>query len=352
MSLGRLVDATVASGKVRAAELTITTTCSAGLLLSDDRESAERALTGPDTAHPGEDEERQWRRDLSDILAACTKLEKLSLFYCGSGHGTLWQVRHARLEDIRISRCAIYGVDLVWLPTLERFVFQGWSSTTQRLVSFGHVPRLTTVTLSNDIGDGEQTLKLSRILANTSSTLTDLRLNFKGDNIWIQPETSRRLTDAFRNLKTLKIRNVHHECGLAWIMFLLQSAPHLQELYIKLMNHDCVECARKNVPWEVAPSFKHYNLAMITILGFYSTEETIVTFIRHLVQAAVKLKKICIRENAASFCYLCGHTELPAGSRFPRTYEKTWTLSEKRIGAYISNLKRAAIPQEFHSKLN
>ncbi|CAO2205522.1 unnamed protein product [Urochloa humidicola] len=221
----------------------------------------------------------------------------------------------------------MYGVNLLWLPRLERFAFQGWSSTTHRLVSFGHVPRLATVTLSNDIGDGQQTLKLSGILANTC--LSDLRLNFEGDNIWIQPETSRRLTNAFCNLKTLKIRNVHHECGLTWIMFLLQSAPQLQELYIKLMDHDCVECARKNVAWEVAPSFKHHNLAMVTILGFYSTEETIVTFIRHLVKAAVNLKKICIRENAASFSELCGHTELQAASRFPRTYEDMDTFRKK-----------------------
>jgi hypothetical protein len=35
---------------------------------------------------------------------------------------------------------------------------------------------------------------------------------------------------------------------------------------------------KKNVPWEVAADFKHYNLTQLTILGFYSTGEGIVTY--------------------------------------------------------------------------
>jgi hypothetical protein len=34
------------------------------------------------------------------------------------------------------------------------------------------------------------------------------------------------------------------------------------------MEHDCEEFVRKNVPWEVDTSFKHYSLARVTILGF------------------------------------------------------------------------------------
>jgi hypothetical protein len=59
----------------------------------------------------------------------------------------------------------------------------GWFLTTDELVSLGNVPWLNTITLSddNDI-DSNQTLKLSRILAN-STALTDLRLNFGGMNV-------------------------------------------------------------------------------------------------------------------------------------------------------------------------
>lgn len=173
--------------------------------------------------------------------------------------------------------------------------------------------------------------------------------------IWVQPETSRCLTHVFSRLKNLKIRNVHEECGLAWTMFLLQCAPHLEQLYIKvrtsvyisihvdfqcsketnswntytalfarsgllqLTEHDCKESTGKNVPWEVATGFKHYSLARVTIVGFYRTEETIVAFIRQLVEAAVNLEEICMREKAPFCCVFCGQTEPPTGSRFPRT---------------------------------
>ncbi|WVZ94729.1 hypothetical protein U9M48_040593 [Paspalum notatum var. saurae] len=343
MSLGRLLDGAVAGGKVSAAELTVSTTCR---LDRDDHHETERALAGYGRRFRAlfdaclaafgaltwltVEKMRHATCDLRDILTTCTRLEKLSLSQCGPAHGKIWQVRHARLTDITIYLCSMYGVDFIWLPRLERLTFQGWFWTTNKLVSFGHVPRLTTVTLSNDDDcNGDQTLQLSHIFANTS--ISDLRLNFRGSNIWVQPESPRRLTDIFCNLKNLKIRNVHEECGLTWIMFLLQSALHLQELYIKLMGHDCSEGTRKKVPWEMDTSFKHSSLAKVTIIGFYNTQETtIVTFIHHLVEAAVNLEEIYIREDAtASLCEVCGYAQHD-GSRFPRTDEDKDTF-RKRI---------------------
>ncbi|KAJ1267640.1 hypothetical protein BS78_07G072800 [Paspalum vaginatum] len=268
MSLGCLLDDAVASRKVSAAELTVSTTCR---LDRDDDSETERALAGYGRrfralfdAYPAAfgaltqltvEKMRHDTCDLRDILTTCTRLEKLSLSQCGPAPGKLWQVRHARLTDISIFLCSMYGVNFVWLPRLERLTFRGWFWTTNKLVSFGHVPRLTTVTLSHDDDcNGNETLELSHILANTS--ISDLRLNFRGSNIWVQPKSPRRLADIFCNLKNLKIRNVHEECGLTWIMFLLQCALHLQELYIKLMGHDCGEGPRKKVPWEMDTSFK------------------------------------------------------------------------------------------------
>jgi hypothetical protein len=206
--------------------------------------------------------------DLDDILATCTRLEKLTLENYGPEHGSRWRVRHAWLKDIKIIVCFPSAIELLWLPRLESFSLRGWFRTTDRLVSLGHVPRLTTITITGDIVDEDATLRLSRIFANSTASLTDLRLNFSGSNvsivfilrmflvytaysmcfsdqfnffgfnlfvqIWVRPETSRRLTDAFSKLKNLKLKNVNRECGLAWTMFLLQSAPHLQELYIKV----------------------------------------------------------------------------------------------------------------------
>jgi len=97
------------------------------------------------------------------------------------------------------------------------------------------------------------------------------------------------------------------------------------------MEHDCEEFARKNVPWEVDTSFKHYSLARVTILGFYRTEETIVAFIHHIVEAAVNLEEIRIRENVAFRCVICGHMEPPAGSRFPQTNQDRDTFRKRII---------------------
>ena len=92
------------------------------------------------------------------------------------------------------------------------------------------------------------------------------------------------------------------------------------------MEHDCEEFARKNVPWEVDTSFKHYSLARVTILGFYRTEETIVAFIHHIVEAAVNLEEIRIRENVAFRCVICGHMEPPLLGQGSRKRTKTEIL--------------------------
>lgn len=58
----------------------------------------------------------------------------------------------------------------------------GWFLTTDELVSLGNVPRLNTITLSDDNDIDSDHLKLSRILGNNTA-LTDLRLNFGGMNV-------------------------------------------------------------------------------------------------------------------------------------------------------------------------
>ena len=201
MSLGRLLDDAVASGKVRKVELTITTTFR---MFEDDRdrESIRRSLVGYGRrfkalfdACPAAfgaqltrltlEKMRHGGPDLDDILATCTRLEKLTLENYGPEHGSLWRVRHAWLKDINIILCFPSAIELLWLPRLESFYLNGWFWTTDRLVSLGHVPRLTTITITGDIVDEDATLRLSRIFANSTASLTDLRLNFSGSNVSI-----------------------------------------------------------------------------------------------------------------------------------------------------------------------
>ncbi|CAL5009551.1 unnamed protein product [Urochloa decumbens] len=272
-------------------------------------------------------------RDFHDIFAACTRLETLSLRYCHAVPLGLWQVRHARLAELTVAYCGFFrGIDLAWLPRLERFTCRGWLMRPR--MSFGHVPLLTTITLSNRRGVGEPALKLSQILANTA--VTDLRLNFGGQDIWVKPEVPKRFKKIFRNLKHIKIRNVHEDCGLSWISFLLQASPWLKELHIKLWDHecsvqrdedeDCFAAKKTNVPWVVAAGFKHYCLTRVTILGIHDTGEKVVAYIRNLVKAAVNLQEIHMRKNTP--CNECG----VAGEEFPRTNEERHSLRQRVSG--------------------
>lgn len=204
MSLGRLLEDAVSSGKVRKVELTITTTFP--MFVDDDdrdRESIRRSLVGYGRrfkalldAFPAAfgaqltqltlEKMRHGGPDLDDILATCTRLEKLTLHNYGPEHGTHWRVRHAWLKDLNIISCFPCIIELLWLPRLEGFALDGWFWTTDRLLSLGHVPRLTAVTMTGDIINEDATLRLSRIFANNdTASLTDLRLNFSGNNVSI-----------------------------------------------------------------------------------------------------------------------------------------------------------------------
>ncbi|CAL4958037.1 unnamed protein product [Urochloa decumbens] len=335
MSLGRLLDAAVAAGKVRAVDLEVSTT--SDLYLTDDARQTREAMA----AHG-----RRFRTelfdgcpaafgaaltrlalknmylstpgDLADILGACANLETLSLYASGVRAAPKrprpWSVRHPRLADISLTYCAFAGVELAWLPRLERLAYKECGSLAADdkkkppPLSFGHV--------------------------------------------WVQPEASKRFADIFRNLQHLRIRNVHEECGLPWTMFLLQAAPNLKELCIKLWDHECdfeldesstsshLAAKKKSIVWEEVPAgFKHYNLARVTILGFYNTRtgsQGIARFLRSLVQAAVNLEEIHVREKAP--CDECEVMEI-AGSPFPRTDEDKDTFRESICGGGSTPLK-------------
>ncbi|KAL6659568.1 hypothetical protein ACP70R_003608 [Stipagrostis hirtigluma subsp. patula] len=340
MSLGRLLDGAVAGGEVRAAELSIMTTCCSTVDDSNTRVFVGhgrrfRALFDGSPAAFGAltelamEDMKLDKADLPAILTTCTRLEVLSLTNCDPGGGW-WRVRHAQLKDIRIGYCIFHCVELAWLPKLERCSYKRWSfsSSSYQPLAFGHVPCLTTVTMTNGHTNVDvKTLRLSQILANTA--VSNLGLNLWAENIWVKPEAPKRFIDMFRNLKHLKIRNVHEDCGLSWTYFFLQAAPVLKELYIKLWDHECERglevfpAKKSNVSWEVAAGFKHYSLTQLTILGLYSTRDGVVAYIRRVVEAAVNLKEIQICEKGP--CKECG---VASGLGFPRTAKEKSVLRE------------------------
>ncbi|TVU43697.1 hypothetical protein EJB05_10185, partial [Eragrostis curvula] len=355
MSLGRLLDAAVAAGRVSATELAITARFLDDNpdepLLAAYEQRFRRLFSGCPAAFGCLTRLTMERVkldvvDLDSVLAACGRLETLSLSECGDYHGQTWHARHERLAEITVHYCGFEIVDLAWLPRLHRFTLRCWPSrfsrlkmnewdamrdwvlsTTPQPVSFGHVPSLTTLTLSNDdYRNGGIRRKLSSILANTA--VTDLRLNFKGSNIWIVPESQKPFNDVFRNLKFLKVRSVYETCGLDWTMFLLQAAPHLKELYIKICDR-IKSNDNTRVSGEVATAgVKHYNLIRFTIRGCYNIEDIIVPFTCRLVEAAVNLKEIYMRESTAFV--RSGLVDPQVVTGFPRTdKEKEWL--RKRI---------------------
>ncbi|CAL5091918.1 unnamed protein product [Urochloa decumbens] len=353
MSIGHLLDDAMASGEARAIEMTISTNYTRAdindmkhiinvklaygrrfRMLFDAYPAAFGGLTRLTMKNM-----RLLRHDIHDILATCTRIEMLSLEKCDAGPRSQvpWRVRHARLAELSITYCIFTSIDLDWLPSLKRFTYRSWICTAHpilMMMSFGHVPQLNTVTLSNDQMIGQPILKFSQALANTA--VADLRLNFRGQDVWVEPEGPKRFIDIFCNLKHIKIRNLHQECGLSWITFLLQASPFLKELHIKLWDHKCGMVHKKNavyfatkktnVPWEAAVNFKHYGLTRVTILGLYNTGEEVIAYIRCLAEAAINLEEIRMRKNTP--CKECGI----AGTGFPRTVQERESLRHKISG--------------------
>ncbi|CAO2190100.1 unnamed protein product [Urochloa humidicola] len=351
MSIGRLIDDAMATGKARAVELDVSTTYypedytddmdhNINVMLAYGRRFR-TLFDGCRTAFEGLTrlamKNMHLRRgDLDDILTACTWLETMSLQDFGAGPRVPWRVRHGWLAELSVTNCTFEsGIDLAWLPRLQRFTYRIW--WTRPRMSFGHVPRLATVTLSNSRAVGEPILRLSEILANTA--LTDLHLNFKGQDIWVKPECPKRFANMFSSLKRVKIRNLHENCGLSWISFLLQVSPSLKELHIKLVrdcecemqeeNEDNFATKKTNVPWEVAPGFKHYGLTRVTIMGLHSTGESIVVaYLRRLAEAAVNLEEIRCVGTTDMLCDECG----AVGTGFPRTDQERDSLRQRISG--------------------
>ncbi|KAL6856930.1 hypothetical protein ACP4OV_018312 [Aristida adscensionis] len=240
--------------------------------------------------------------NLGDILATCTRMETLSLHNCDAGTLQRWRaVRHARLTHLTVHYSGFGGIDLAWAPRLEWVAYHDWLSTRCPPLSFGHVPRLGTIVMSNRCNINEPTVGLSQTIASTA--VTDLRLNFCGESIWVKPEAPKRFINIFDI-----------------------SCTYLKELYIKLWDHKCKSKEsdlkfldkRSIVPWEVPAGFKHYGLAQLTIRSLYIAGDTTVAYKRRMVEVAVNLKEIYLCERAP--CKRCG---LTAGTGLPRiTNEK------------------------------
>ncbi|XP_051228620.1 uncharacterized protein [Lolium perenne] len=245
--------------------------------------------------------------DFPRIFRLCKLLQFLHLDNCDMGFGSLLEVEHPRLRELEVFRSDFERVDLNWLPELTTLAFSTWLSLDDPL-SFGYVPQLHTVSIRNPALSWQKMLKLSEFLG--KATVSNLTLGFEKEKIWVKPEDPRELSRVFSKLRLVNLAAISNECDLTWTVFILQGAPSLEELCIRVCDCSGVRNKekRKNLgyseerkdadaKWE-ASDFKHNNLSVLRIFGFQS-EDKFVGYARAVMHIAVNLKDIYFHEKPA-----------------------------------------------------
>uniref|UniRef100_A0ACD5YWJ3 Uncharacterized protein n=1 Tax=Avena sativa TaxID=4498 RepID=A0ACD5YWJ3_AVESA len=281
------------------------------------------------------------------IFGISRRLEFLSLEYCDMGMLSFLELERPQLSELVIVDCHFEMVDLKWLPKLTLLTFSGWISLYDPL-SFGHVPLLQSVNITNIGLSWHKMLKLSDFLG--QATINDLHLNFKCEKIWIVPEGPRELWQVFHKLQIVELINISEDCDLSWIMFILQGAPYLKELCIRVWDHLCEvvrdekerkeyafsEKKDKGLEWDTSSSnFSHHSLAVLRIFGF-QTEVKFMSLIGNVMDVAVSLKKIYLYNKPV--CKTCQHV-VRKPSRYPGSWKQKNSLRNKIIEGMCSDVE-------------
>ncbi|KAG2572927.1 hypothetical protein PVAP13_7KG210855 [Panicum virgatum] len=264
---------------------------------------------------------RLGKLDMANVLRECRKLEYLSLRNCDAGIGSVLQIEHPQLCELRIAICACKRVELNRLPRLTHLNFQIWmpahDDADRYPLSFGYVPQLSTLILSNQGAIFHKKIQLSEFLTNVM--VEALELNFSCENIWIQPEGPKQVGPCLQNLRFLYLQRVHEEYDQDWTLFFLEAAPLLNTLHIQVWGH--TSCIYED---DAPNGFKHYGLKELAIKG-YQDEEKFTRYIKRVVEAAVNLELIVLLES--DWCTGC---KFYPSTRYPRTDEER-DLTRKQI---------------------
>lgn len=119
--------------------------------------------------------------EIIDVLNTCKRLHYLRLYNCSSGISTFLEVEHLQLSELSIINCRFGIIKLSSLPKLTRMIFGGWIAF-QDPLSFGHVPLLESVTLTNVGLSWHNAVKLSKFLSNIP--IRDLTLDFNSEKVY------------------------------------------------------------------------------------------------------------------------------------------------------------------------
>ncbi|CAM0943298.1 unnamed protein product [Alopecurus aequalis] len=269
--------------------------------------------------------------DFPKIFRLCKRLEFLRLDNCDMGYRSLLDVEHPRLRELEIFRSDFERVDLNWLPELRTLTFYFWCSLHDPL-SFGYVPLLHTASFRNTARSWHKMLKLSEVLGKATSSICSTHTLFYLWHIWVKPEGPRELWQVFNKLRLVNLSAISKECDLTWTMFVLQGAPSLEELRIRVC--DCLGIMDKDkrkrlgyseerkdagAKWE-ASDFKHRNLSVLRIFGFQS-EDKFLDYARAVMQAAVNLKNLYLHEKPAC--------RVQCAYRRQQSHKYPWSRMEK-----------------------
>ncbi|XP_047071589.1 uncharacterized protein LOC124680572 [Lolium rigidum] len=199
--------------------------------------------------------------DINHILSDCCKqLKHLVLFHSDSGECTPCKIDapNSKLTVLEINTGRFEKLELVCLPKLERLEWNTWLSVYAPL-SFGFVPSLGELKLSNGRPASHRGFKLSEVLDGATSIHT-LTLDFQGENVWDHacednanvrstfPERRNPWWEVdFRSSKNLLLKELQFigfasfEHQFTFIRALLERAPKLQTIVLK-PNEQCDEC--------------------------------------------------------------------------------------------------------------
>lgn len=251
--------------------------------------------------------------DISNMLSTCKRLKHLRLSCFDGGYRCVLLVEHDELVELHIEKGEFKTVHLIHVPKLQRLTCAGWCYPAP--LAFGYVPQLSKLSLVKRGISSTFVLQLSQLLANVPST-RDLHLDFQSGKIWVVPECSKLLTPMIRKLEIVNLDNLPEGCDIAWTMFILEAAPSLRELCIRVWDHWCKMVTehddqrkhgyseKANVEWQpLAPGFKHKNLLKLTIYGF-QPDENMVRYVRITREVAVNMKEILLHDRKA--CERCG----------------------------------------------
>ncbi|CAM0943281.1 unnamed protein product [Alopecurus aequalis] len=266
---------------------------------------------------------------VSNIFITCKQLKYLGFLNCDTENPLTLQVEHSQLSELSMVNCRFYKVELKWLPRLTRTTFSYWMALEELPLSLGHVPLLEFLNLTNIGLSWHKMVSLSTLLSETH--IQELRLGFKCEKIWVQPEClGERLASAFHRLRIVSLVSIPEGSDLTWTMFILEAAPSLEEFYMLVIDHPC-EMIRdkkkrmelslsenKGVEWEPPRSnFKHRRLTKLIVFCFVNY---MVCHVKCVMKAAVNLKDVYLYDRVA--CIKCLHTTGFKPGRLPQAKKK------------------------------